>query len=152
MIAVLVTLAGIYFAKGTGFYWLVLLGIFFQAGYFLGYYLDPDYDQESTTLAKWRMMRDFKILGAAIVGWFMPYGFLFKHRSDASHFPGLSSFIRLFWLFCFPIFPIILYFLIPYTGTTLPLVLFFGIWLGLSYADAVHSFADWGIIKVRGRR
>lgn len=136
----------------TGVSWFIFLGALYLLGYFIGYYIDPDLDQESTTSAKWRMMKHFKIFGAFLAGWFIPYGYLFKHRSTASHFPGLSTFIRMLWVLAFPINCVLVYLFVT-EGFILPfLITFFGIWAGLTTADAVHTFADWGIIRVRRGR
>jgi len=148
-LAILVSFVGYWLGSTTKINSFYPLGFFFLIGYFLGYYIDPDLDQESTTSAKWRMMRDFKLLGAFISGWFLPYGFLFKHRSVPSHTPGISSFIRLVWLLLFPLFPLIVYFILPTVEAVHLAILFFGVWLGLTLSDSVHTFADWGIIKTR---
>lgn len=145
---IFISILGISLYAASGIFWFILLGVFFIMGYSLGYYLDPDFDQEMTTSGKWRMMRTFKILGAFISGWFIPYGYLFKHRSFLSHFPGISTGIRLMWLAVFPLFIFLAYTLIQLGLGMILFPLSFGIWLGLSLADTIHALADWEFIHV----
>lgn len=129
--------------------WAAMLsGTLTYGGYLLGYYVDPDYDQANTTSGEWRLMNDFGILGALIVGWFTPYGLVLRHRSTITHFPFLSTFIRLGWLLLFPPFAYALYLGHKYLYDRIPALLFF-VWLGLSISDMVHALADFGFLNYR---
>jgi len=75
------------------------LGIFF--GYALGLFLDPDSDMQSITMSEGRVMK-LGIFAWPWLAWWLGYSMLFKHRSFWSHFPYISTFIRLVWLL-FPI-------------------------------------------------
>jgi hypothetical protein len=46
----------------------------FIPGYGIGFFIDPDLDQDGVTAAEYRMMRYMGDVGAFIVGYFMWYG------------------------------------------------------------------------------
>lgn len=132
---------------------MVIASIFFSAtmksfypmlfivGYFLGLFLDPDLDQMSITAAEGRMTRTFGIFGAIFVGYFLPYGYLFKHRG-ASHWPIWGTFTR--WVYVMlPFMGMWVYygdynkfwiFLSPY---------FIWIFTGNMISDVIHIVLDW---------
>lgn len=116
------------------------------AGYGMGAFIDPDLDQVGLTQAEGRALRHFGFLGAIWVGYWLPYGYLLKHRGKLSHFPFLSTFVRLvyisapLWLFAFLLqkytsYPVMDWF-IYYSRAYLP------IWFGLGIADLFHWIAD----------
>jgi hypothetical protein len=117
-------------------------GLAFCIGYFYHLICDPDLDEMGITGAESRMIK------IPILGWLMyalssVYGVIFRkhHRSFATHFPGISTAIRLlvffFWI------PILYYFgIIKWQEWQGFFVLWF--WIGLSFADALH----WGADKV----
>ena len=147
---VAVIIEGSFFKYGIdhGLWWAVLSGLLVVLGYLLGYYIDPDYDQANTTSGEWRLMRDFGFVGALLVGWFTPYGLVFKHRSMTTHAPFYSTLIRMLWLCTFPPFAIAIYLIYRYVYAQVWVLLLF-VWFGLSLADSVHFMADWGIIRSR---
>lgn len=106
-------------------------------GYGLGAFFDPDLDQLTITSAEGRIVNDFKILGYIIVGYTTIYGAIFRryHRSFITHFPGVSTAIRLVYLFWWLYFAIdILY--------DYEIMVGIGVWIGLSIADLIHFVLD----------
>lgn len=130
---------------GVAMFYSIITGLGFIIGYLiLGRYLDPDLDQVSILSAEGRMMRELGIFGALLAGYFVPYAYMMRwaggHRSFLTHFPFVSTFIRLLYLLL-PGFII----LIILGITDLPSYFWnglLGIWLGLSYADTMHWTQD----------
>lgn len=117
------------------------LGAGIAIGYLAGRWVDPDLDQPGLTAAEGRMFREMRFLGALFASYWLPYGYLCRrhHRSAWTHFPLLSTALRLVWLF--PIIYIAGRFLgIPYNHDSR--IVIGGVWLGLSMADAIHYAAD----------
>lgn len=116
----------------------VSLGVFL--GYGMGRYIDPDLDQMGTTAAEGRMVNEIPILGVFLYGHWATYGAIFrkKHRSFLTHFPLVSTGIRLFYQF-YGIFLILSLknWIFPWI-----LHLFIGIFIGLSFADFLHWKED----------
>ena len=117
-----------------------------QAGYSLGALIDPDLDQVGVTMAEGRALRHFGCLGAVWVGYWVPYGYLLKHRGTFSHVPFISTFIRLVYI-SVPVWITgylvqrfmgidVLDWMIYYIRAYVP------IWFGLSIADTFHWIAD----------
>lgn len=112
------------------------------AGYFLGRWIDPDWDIFGSNNAEGRLVNEIPILGHFIYGISSTYGSIFRrhHRSFITHFPIISTSIRLVFVGFIP-------FLI---GDNLGInfignnwyKLYFGIWLGLSFADLIHWALD----------
>ena len=113
-------------------------GIFFITGYVMGYFIDPDLDQVSVTSAEGRLLRTFGCFGAVMVGYWFPYGHLMKHRSFWSHFPGISTAMRIAYGFWW-IVPILYHYSLI-NNNLLLIVLW--IWVGLSLADTIHYILD----------
>lgn len=125
------------------------------AGYFLGRWLSPDLDLVGANSDESRMMRELKIIGALIFAWFSIYAYVMRfvgvgrkgHRNFFSHFPVISTTIRIAWLLLFPLISIPIY-LIWKNGYSeyllLPQVVFsvLGVICGLSLADTVHYMLD----------
>lgn len=118
----------------------------FPLGYLMGRWIDPDLDLVGMSNAESRMMADFKIVGALITGWFVPYAYLMRfvgtdkrkgHRNFFSHFPGVSTIIRLAWL----LWPTYLGVWYQY-GVTIPLDKTIIVFAGLTLADTLHYGAD----------
>jgi len=124
-------------------------------GGLLGRWIDPDLDLIGITNSESRMMRDLKLFGALLTAWWIPYSYLMRfvgigkkgHRNFFSHFPGVSTLIRMLWLAAFPPFSFGAYWLMdhftpppwltPY-GSALAL----GIFVGLTVTDTTHYIAD----------
>lgn len=130
--------------------WSFLLGIGFVIGYNLGRWIDPDQDTLIND-ADGRLMRELGIFGAIIVAWFILYAYLMRfvgigrkgHRNFFSHFPGVSTIIRLIYALAVPEF--ILVYGIYKWGWVFPVQGWYavaGVWLGLSWADMFHYWAD----------
>lgn len=126
----------------------IWIGVMILPGYFLGRYLDPDLDLLGLSSAEGRLMRELKIIGVVITMWFLPYAYVMRfvglgrkgHRNFFSHFPGVSTAIRLIWLLV-PIYTPVIYFA-GYQPGWLDANLLSGVWLGLTIADTIHYFAD----------
>lgn len=114
-----------------------ILGVSTMLGYALGRWIDPDLDQVSITSAEGRILNDFRILGYIMVGYSTIYGAVFRkhHRSFITHFPFVSTAIRLLYFFWW------VYFL---RNTWHPWywMVILGVWIGLSVADTVHYLLD----------
>lgn len=116
-------------------------------GYLSGYIIDPDLDQIGITSGEGRAMRSLKILGVFFTMWFFPYAYIMRfvgigrkgHRNFFSHFPGVSTLIRLLWLYALPVF---LWWWYVSDIPTLAWVSFAYYWLGLTLADAIHYILD----------
>ena len=113
-------------------------GICFILGYLLGYVIDPDLDIVTRSDVETRMIKKFKVLGWVYVGYWWVYAKIFPHRSFLSHFPGVSTAIRLvyaFWWF----FVLLVYFDL-WSNTVLLYIIW--VWIGLTVADGLHWFLD----------
>lgn len=121
-----------------------LVGAGFALGYFLlARYIDPDLDQISVTAAEGRMMREWKIFGVFLFMYFAPYAYIMRifggHRSFLTHFPVISTGIRLAYLLALPAIFIFT------NNIQVPVYVLFilvGVWAGLSYADFLHWVHD----------
>ena len=116
-------------------------GLGLLGGYGLGRWIDPDLDQVSISSSEGRMMNDFKILGYVLVGYWTVYGAIFRrhHRSFLTHFPVVSTAIRLAYL-CWWLF--FVYRWLDWSFTVGHALSWFGILIGLSIADGLHYVAD----------
>jgi uncharacterized metal-binding protein len=118
---------------------LFAISVFF--GYSLGRYFDPDLDIASTSSAEGRMMNELKILGYVMYAISSFYGAVFRrrHRSVWTHYPVISTIIRLiFFFFWIPL----LFAIYHWTVQSWELTIFFGVWFSLSQADMIHWLAD----------
>jgi uncharacterized metal-binding protein len=117
------------------------VGIGSNVGYLLGRWFDPDMDQFGTTGAESRMVKELPLVGYVFFAISSIYGAIFRssHRSFITHFPVVSTIIRLFFLFFWMAIPYYLHW-ISYTSWQGQLYL--GILGGLSLADALHYMAD----------
>jgi uncharacterized metal-binding protein len=124
-----------------------LIGIGFGIGYLTGLFIDPDADEMGATSGEGRMVK-IPILGWIMYGISSVYGAIFRrhHRSFLTHFPFVSTAIRL--LFFFFWIPILYYFnLLHWQPWHLTFYLWF--WIGLSCADALHWMADMIVSDVK---
>ena len=114
-------------------------------GYGLGYYFDPDWDQISITGGEGRILRHLKLVGSMMLGFFLPYAYLFKHRG-ISHMPVVGTITRWMWIG-------LIAFLFFRTGLFLYVKqnthFIYGILVGQSYSDFIHILADQGLLKYR---
>lgn len=109
-------------------------------GYLLARYITPDLDHRNMTSDEYRTMRELKLIGVLLVAYWMPYGYIFPHRHPLTHWPGISTVIRMVYLF-FPMWVILGKFGILFEGNNI--LLFLGIFIGLAIADIVHFILDW---------
>lgn len=116
----------------------VTFGVTIILGYLLHLVCDPDLDQVSITLVEGRILRNFGCFGAVYVGYWLPYGAIFKHRSFWSHAPGVSTAIRMIYGFWWVGY--IVWVNDWYSNNLL--VPLFGIFVGLFIADFIHWFLD----------
>lgn len=119
-------------------YWYIAL--FVPVGYFLFRFgIEPDLDLVgiSSSEADWIK----SVVGIPLVAWSTLYARCVQafggHRSWASHFPIISTFIRLMW-FGFPFVLVFRYFWLDPLHRE-----FLGLFIGLSIADFWHILADW---------
>lgn len=123
-------------------------GVIFVIAYWLGRYIDPDLDLIGITNAESRMMRELKIFGVALVMWFVPYAYFMRfvgigrkgHRNFFSHFPGVSTIIRVAWMLWLPL--LILWWYYPIERSVLLRDGLAALIVGLTFADLIHYLAD----------
>ena len=119
----------------------VIPSVTFLAGYLLGAICDPDLDQIGLSGAEGRAMRKFGILGVMWVMYWFPYGYVMPHRSFISHFPFVSTLLRLGYLFFIPAI-LALYFQWTVDWKLMG-ELFMWLLCGLGIADTLHYLLDW---------
>lgn len=111
-------------------------------GYSLGRWVDPDWDLMGTNNAEGRMVNEVPIIGHFLYGISSSYGSMFRkyHRSFITHFPFVSTIIRLFFVGIVP------FLICDNLGINLIgggwYIIWIGIWIGLSQADLIHWFLD----------
>jgi uncharacterized metal-binding protein len=109
-------------------------------GGWLGWLVDPDLDlADYRTHTEGRIYRRLgQVAGMVWQAYWLPYGWLVRHRSPYSHLPGLGTVIRMAWLLWLP--------LTLATALGLPLdglaILAPGLLLGWVIQDVVHLFLD----------
>jgi len=110
-------------------------------GYGFGSVCDPDWDLVTANNAESRLLK-IPILGHFLFGISSFYGsyFFHKHRGFWSHFPVVSTIIRILFVFTIP------FILLDYWGINLigdgGYMFYLGFWSGLSQADGIHWFLD----------
>lgn len=118
------------------------IGAGILVGYSSGRYLDPDWDLMGTNMAEGRMVNELPVLGHYLFGVSSVYGSIFRkyHRKPITHWPGLSTAIRMLFVYTYPMS------LIDSWGVYLfgdnSLKFYFGYWIGLSMADTIHFILD----------
>jgi uncharacterized metal-binding protein len=116
-------------------------------GYLFGVICDPDWDEMGATGSEGRMVK-VPILGWLMYGISSIYGAMFRrhHRSFLTHFPGVSTAIRI--LFVFFWIPLLYYFkIVRWEDWNIDLYSWF--WLGLSFGDFLHWGADLIVTDVK---
>jgi uncharacterized metal-binding protein len=110
-------------------------------------FLDPDLDMAENALI------NRKYTPSVVKRWgffkfiWLPYGYVFRHRSVFTHFPFLSDLIRLLYLFIVVFLPIDLaLFNLSLTSKLKTLHLkpneILAVWLGMGSSTAVHYLTD----------
>jgi uncharacterized metal-binding protein len=157
------------FALGLALGYPVYTGVLMGMGCLLGLFLDPDLDQEMITSSEWRFLRvgwpviaigsgvwgiasgigaPATLLAVGIggmagplwVAFWLPYAMVMKHRSTLSHFPGISTLIRVAYLLT-PFIAIAIMFGVPvepaWFAVAIPL------FVGLVISDFGHYMRDY---------
>jgi len=118
----------------------------FALGNIVGYtfhrWCDNDLDIMGVNAAEGRQVNELWIVGIYLFGMSSMYGAIFRkwHRSFWTHFPGVSTIIRMFFMFIFP-FLIMDGYGINFIGNGWHMF-WIGFWTGLSQADAIHYLLD----------
>jgi hypothetical protein len=122
-------------------------GLGYAIGYSLGRYLDPDLDIFGSNNAEGRMVNELPVLGHFLYGISSVYGSIFRrhHRSWITHWPVVSTLIRLIFIFIIP-FVVGDGYGINFIGNGW-IWFWVGMWAGLSQADAIHLTLDLRNIK-----
>ena len=122
--------------------WEWKFGLGYVVGYSLGRYVDPDWDLMGTNAGEGRMVNEIPILGHLVFGVSSSYGSIFRkhHRSFWTHFPVVSTLIRLIFITVVP-FVFLDSWGINLIGNEWYLF-WLGLWAGLSHADAIHYYLD----------
>ena len=117
-----------------------LAGFGFFIGYCFGDFIDPDWDLMGATNAEGRVVK-IPIVGWLIYGISSVYGAIFRkhHRSFITHFPLVSTIIRIIFVFFW--IPLLYYFKI-FTYQKWQGLIYLWFWFGLSFADGLHWGAD----------
>jgi hypothetical protein len=118
------------------------LGVGNIIGYSFHRWMDNDWDIMGTNNAEGRMVNELPIIGHFLYGVSSAYGSMFRkrHRSFITHFPFVSTFIRIVFVGLVP-------FLI-FDNLSINLIgngwymFWIGFWVGLSQADGIHYVLD----------
>lgn len=105
-----------------------------------GIILTPDLDQEGINCTEWQIVKKSAGLGFLWLMFWYPYAMIIPHRHFLSHFPVISTLIRLIYVLFIP-FVLSVYF--GYTNvwyTLLPHIGYF--FMGLCVSDTLHYLAD----------
>lgn len=117
-------------------------GLGYLVGYSLHRYVDNDWDIFGSNNAEGRLVNEIPILGHFLYGISSVYGSIFRryHRSWITHWPGISTLIRLIFLFFIPF--------VVGDGYGINFIgggwvwFWVGMWAGLSQADGTHLYHD----------
>lgn len=117
-------------------------GLGYLVGYSLHRYVDNDWDIFGSNNAEGRLVNEIPILGHFLYGISSVYGSIFRryHRSWITHWPGISTLIRLIFLFFIPF--------VVGDGYGINFIgggwvwFWVGMWAGLSQADGIHLYHD----------
>lgn len=118
----------------------------FGLGNIIGYsfhrYCDNDLDLMGVNAAEGRQVNELPILGNIMFGMSSIYGSFFRkyHRHWITHFPFISTAIRLFFFFIFP-FLIMDGYGVNFIGNGWHRF-WIGFYVGLSQADGIHWLLD----------
>jgi len=111
-------------------------------GYSFHRWCDNDLDLMGVNSAEGRQVNELPIIGIYLFGMSSMYGAIFRrfHRHWITHFPFVSTLIRMFFMFIFP-FLIMDGYGINFIGNGWH-KFWIGFWFGLSEADAIHWYLD----------
>jgi len=112
-----------------------------MVGYVIGNYVTPDNDQITVTRSEGDLLRHFGLIGAIFVAYWFPYAYMARwvggHRSFLTHFPVISTLVRLVYL----LIPLMIYEREWFRNENFLLGLL-GVWIGLSLSDFLHWILD----------
>lgn len=120
--------------------WKLALGHI--AGYSFHRYCDNDLDLMGTSACEGRQVNELPLIGHLMFGVSSAYGSIHRkyHRKFISHFPFVSTLIRLIFFFTVP------FILGDYVGINFIgngwVNFWVGFWVGLSEADTIHYVLD----------
>lgn len=117
-------------------------GLGYLVGYSLHRYVDNDWDIFGSNNAEGRLVNEIPVLGHFLYGISSVYGSIFRryHRSWITHWPGISTLIRLIFLLFIPF--------VVGDGYGINFIgggwvwFWVGMWAGLSQADGIHLYHD----------
>jgi len=117
-------------------------------GYWFHRYCDNDLDQMGVNSAEGRQVNELPIIGILFFGFSSMYGAVFRryHRHWITHFPIISTLIRIIFLFWCP-FLILDGYGVNFIGNGW-WKFWLGFWSGLSIADGIH----WKLDKADARK
>ena len=120
----------------------VRVGVGYILGYSLHRYCDNDWDIFGSNNAEGRLVNEIPVLGHFLYGISSVYGSMFRryHRSWITHWPVVSTLIRLIFIFFIP-FVIGDGYGINFIGRGW-VWFWVGLWAGLSHADGIHLRHD----------
>lgn len=118
------------------------LGIGYFVGYSIHRWIDNDWDLMGSSASDGRLVNELPILGHILFGVSSSYGSTFRryHRSWITHFPVISTIIRLMWVLIIP-FVFLDSYGINFIGNGWH-YFWLGLWAGLSHADGIHYYLD----------
>ncbi len=111
-------------------------------GYSAGRYFDPDIDLMGCSACEGRLVNELPVIGHLLFGATSAYGSIFRghHRSFITHFPVVSTLIRIIFVGFVP------FLLCDNLGINLIgngwHKFWLGFWAGLSTADFIHFWLD----------
>ena len=117
-------------------------GTGYLVGYTLHRWIDNDWDLMSANSAEGRMVNEVPLLGHFLYGVSSTYGSIFRrhHRSWITHWPIISTLVRLIFVFWLPFVLGDLYG-INFIGDGW-IWFWLSILAGLSHADTIHLYHD----------
>lgn len=121
-------------------FWDVRFGLGNLFGYSFHRYCDNDWDIMGVNEAEGRAVRELPVVGLYLFGVSSVYGAVFRkrHRKPETHWPYLSTIIRLLFVFAWPFITLYGYGINPLDWY----VFWLGFWNGLSLADGIHWALD----------
>jgi hypothetical protein len=117
-------------------------GLGYLVGYTLGRWCDGDWDLVTANNSESRLIKELPVLGNILFGIASIYGsfFFHHHRAPITHWPVVSTLIRLIFIFIIP-FIVGDGYGINFIGNGW-IWFWVNLWLGLSHADAIHLYYD----------
>lgn len=120
----------------------IIVGVSYVVGYSSHRWWDNDSGMMSITEADGRLVRELPVLGNFLFGMKCVYKSFFRkmHRKFIDHFPGISTLVRMMLILWLPVYIMDNFGIYMFSVEWLKA--YFGFWLGLSHADAIHYWLD----------